>query len=46
MKESLYIIGFGTVVAVCLGCAYLIICGIIRGMEILKYRYKEKHPAK
>lgn len=43
MKESLYIIGFGTVVAVCMGCAYLIICGIIRGMKILKYRYKEKH---
>ena len=43
MKESLYVIGFGTVVGVCMGCAYLVICGIIRGMKILKYRYKEKH---
>ena len=43
MKESLYIVGAGTVIGVCICIAYLVIDGIIRGMKILKYRYKKKH---
>lgn len=43
MKESLYVVGVGTVIGVCVCLAYLVIDGIIRGMKILKYRYKEKH---
>ena len=43
MKESLYVVGVGTVIGVCVCLAYLVIDGIISGVKILKYRYKEKH---
>ena len=44
MKESLYVIGFCTVVGVCMGCGYLVICGIIRGREDFKIPLQEKTP--
>ena len=43
MKESLSVIGFGTVIVFCSICTYLVVYGIARGVRILKYCYKEKH---
>lgn len=46
MKESLSVIGFGTVIVFCSVCTYLVVNrianGIARGVRILKRRYKEK----
>lgn len=46
MKESLSVIGFGTVIVFCSVCTYLVVNrianGIARGVRILKQSYKEK----
>lgn len=43
MKESLYLIGAGTIIGVCVFLAYLVIDGITEGVKRLKYHYEVKH---
>ena len=43
MKETIYVLGVGTVIAAFICYAYLVIYGTIQIIKILKYIHKEKH---